>query len=882
MANRAAKTDWRVTATIREYVRRLWGSFRRRGDRDWEEELHLHLELAAEAARRRGESPDAAMRAARLRAGAIPQAMEAMRDQRGLPWLEDVGRDVRYALNALKRNPGFAAVAIVTLALGIGANSAIFSIVNAVLLRPLPYQEPDRLVSAGAMLGGEYLFVRTHARSIGEIALYRGVGLNLSTVGEADRLIGAHVSANLFSTLGIQAAHGRGFLPDEEQPGRSQVVVLSYALWRQRFGAEASVIGRDIAIDGEPRRVIGVMPPSFNFPSPDTDLWIPYTFDRSDAAALWGGGQRGQAVGRLAPGATPAQAQTELRALAPELRKANTLWVFSSRWGVNREVVRLQDRLVGGVRTRLLIILGAVAFVLLIACANVANLLLARASARQHEVAIRHALGAGRGRIARQLLTESAVLGLLGGSAGFLLAFLGVPLLVSGLSADIPRVEEIGVDRWVLGFTMAAGLFTGLAFGAVPALRSSRSDSNGSLKGTGRGSSASLGRAAGLLVVGEITVAVLLVIGAGLLIRSFGELLRVDPGFRSEGILTARITPPASRYGEPARIRALYAELLPRVAAIPGVQDVEAVSHLPLVGGAGGFAFEVEGKPYAQGTGAPTTGEHIVTPGYLHVMGIPLREGRLLSDTDGAAPNVAVINETMARDYWKGESAVGKRLKRVWNNDWITVVGVVGDIKYHGLSAKVEPEIYRPFLQAPAPDMSLVVRAAVQDPTTLAASLRHAVTSVDAMVPVSEIRTVDQLLARSVETPRLTTLLLAIFAAVALTLAAIGIYGVLSYTVSRRTREIGVRMALGARRVDVMRMVLGHALLLAVLGTVGGVAAALAVTRALDSLLFGVSATDAVTFTAVPLLLLGIAIAAAYVPASRATRVDPTTALRLE
>jgi predicted permease len=867
---------------LREYLRRLWGTFARgRADRDVEAELRLHLELAAEDARRRGDSVADAVRAARLRAGTIPQAMEAVRDQRGLPWLEDAGRDVRYALNALTRNPGFAAVAVLTLALGIGANSAIFSIVHAVLLRPLPYQEPGRLVSAGSLLGGEYLFFRDHAQSVGVMALYRGVGLNLSNGGEADRLTGAHVSANLFSTLGIQAARGRGFLPTEEQPGADRVVVLSHALWRQRFGAEPGVIGRDIEIDGEPRRVVGVMPPAFSFPSPDTDVWMPYAFDRGNPAALWGGGQRGQAVARLAPGVTPAQAQAELRALAPELRKANTLWVFAAGWGTTREVVRLQDRLVGSVRTRLLIILGAVGFVLLIACANVANLLLARASARQHEVAIRHALGAGRGRIARQLLTESAVLGLLGSTAGLLLAFLGVPLLVSGLSADFPRVEEISVDRWVLGFTMAAGLVTGLAFGAVPAIRSSRADSGGSLKAVTR-SSTSLGRAAALLVIGEVAVAVLLVIGAGLLIRSFAELLRVDPGFQSERIVTARLTPPAARFRDATRISALYAELLARVGALPGVQDAEAVSHLPLVGGSSGFAFEVEGKPHVSGAGAPTTGEHSVTPGYLRVMGIALREGRMLADTDRNAPDVAVINETMAREYWRGESAVGKRLKRVWNDDWITVVGVVGDIKYHGLSKKVEPEIYRPFLQAPVRDMSLVVRAAVQDPTTLAGSLRQAVASVDATVPVSEIRTLDQMLSTSVATPRVTTMILALFAAVALTLAAIGIYGVLSYTVSRRAREIGLRMALGARRVDVLRMVLGQAMRLAGLGTVAGVAAAFATTRALDTLLFGVSRTDPLTFVVVPLLLLGVAGIAAYVPASRATRVDPTTALRLE
>lgn len=869
--------------TLREWVSRLWGTLRPHSNHEWQDELRLHLELAAEDAQRRGDSPDHAARAARLRAGSIPQAIEALHEQHGFPWVEDLGRDLRHGLLALKRSPAFTTVAVLTLALGVGANSAIFSVVYAVLLRPLPYHEPDRLVSAGSILAGEYLFLRDHTEMLREMALYRAnVGFNLSHVGEAERVAGAYVSANLFSTLGISAIAGRTLRAVEEQPGESAVVVLSHALWRQRFGADAGVVGRDVLIDSEPRRVVGVMPPTFNFPSASTQLWVPYAFDRRNSAALWGGGQRGQVVARLTPQVTPAQAQAELRALAPGLRKANTEWLFPRAWGTNREVVLLQERLVGDVRTRLLVILGAVGIVLLIACANVANLLLARASARQREIAIRHALGAGRSRIVRQLLTESVVLGFLGGTAGLLLAFFGVPLLVSGMSADIPRVEEIRVDRSILAFTLGLGLLTGLTFGAIPAFRTSRARVETSLKIDHRGSSASFGRAASLLVVAEVAVAVLLVIGAGLLIRSFAELLRVDPGFRSERLIAARVTPPETRYADDARLRALYRELLVRVGALPGVQAVEAASQLPLVGGAGGFAFEVEGNPYVQGTGAPTTGERIVTPGYLQIMGIPLLQGRVLAHTDREhTPDVAVINETMASEHWPGQDPIGKRLKRVWNDEWITVVGVVGDVKYDGLASEIEPEIYRPFLQAPARDMSLVVRAA-SDPMMLAGSLREAVASRDRTVPVSEIRTLDQLLARSVTTSRFTTLLLAAFATVALTLAAIGIYGVLSYAVSRRAREIGVRMALGARRVDVLRMVLGHAALLAGAGMVGGVAAALATTQVMEGLLFGVTRTDTATFAVVPILLAGVALLAAYVPAIRAIRVDPAIALRLE
>jgi putative ABC transport system permease protein len=860
-----------------------WIVGRSRAERDLRDELDVFVDMAAADRMRHGVAPGEARRLAVLQLGGVEQAKERVRTGRHGAWLDEVGRDVRLGLRQVRRNPVFSAIAITTLAVGIGANSAIFSVVYAVLLRPLPYQEPDRLVSAGSMLAGEYLFLRDRTNTLQATALYQvNVGLNFSDAGGAERVTGAFVSANFFSTFGVSALVGRAFQGAEEQRGERAVVVLSHALWRQRFGSDAGIVGREVLIDGERRTVVGVMPATFHFPSTRTELWIPYAFDAGDAVALWGGGQRGQAIARLAPQATPAQAQAELRTLAPQLRTVNTLWVLPPTWGASREVVLLQDRLVGDVRTRLLVMLGAVGIVLLIACANVANLLLARGSARRREFTIRRALGAARGRIVRQLLTESAVLGLCGGAAGLALAFLIVPVLVSGMPAEVPRVEEIRIDYSILAFTLGLGLLTGLTFGAMPAIRSSWRESQGSLKVDNRGASGAFGRVASVLVVAEMAVAVLLMISAGLLIRSFAELLRVDPGFKSEQITTARITLPDTRYPDDARQRLFYEELLTRIGALPGVQAIEATSHLPLAGGPGGFAFEVEGQPYVRGTSAPTTAEHRVTAGYLQTMGIAILRGRPLAPSDREhALDVAVINETMAREHWPGQDSVGKRLKPVYNDEWITVVGVGRDVRYDGLAIEVEPQIYRPFQQTPTLDMSLVVRTA-SDAIMLAGSLRETVASLDRTVAVSEIRTLDQLLATSVATSRFTTLLLATFATLALTLAAIGTYGVLSYAVSRRAREIGVRMALGARRVDVMRMVLGKAAVLAGAGAVAGVAGAFATTHVLEGLLFGVSRTDTATFAVVPILLGGVALLAAYVPASRATRVDPTTVLRLE
>jgi len=796
--------------------------------------------------------------------------------------MEPFRQDLRFAIRQLLRSPGFAVVAILTLALGIGANTAVFSVVDAVLLRQLPFAEPDRLVTPGYMMTGEYLLVRDRSRTLDDIALQASLGFNLSGEGDPRRVSGARVSANLFAVLGATPILGRGFLEGEDRRGADPVVVLGHGLWVERFEADPDVVGRETLVDGEPRIIVGVMPPGFRFPDDAIRLWVPFAFDPSDAAALWGGAG-GQAVARLAEGASVAGAQTELRALAPDIRAANTLWSPPPDFGATREVVPLHDTIVRGVRTRLWVLLGAVGFVLLIACANVANLLLARAAGREREVALRNALGAGRSRIARQLLTESALLGGLGGALGLLFAVWGVRLLVGSLPADIPRAAGIGIDPRVMGFTLAASAIATLLFGSFPALRSIPRDLRSTLKSGERGASPASGRLAGPLVTAEFALAVVLVIGAGLLIRSFGELSRVDPGFESEGLITSRVTPPETDYPDAASRRAFYDELLTRVRALPGVREVDAVDRIPLASGSyAGFAFEIEDDPYVPGTEAPVVGDRRVTPGYLRTMGIPLLRGRGLEETDReGSPKVALINQTMARTYWPGEDPIGLRFKEVWLDEWTIVVGVVGDVRTYGLASEVEAEIYRPFAQMPTRELSLAVRA-TGDLAGLADGLRAAVAAIDPHVPVTEIRPVARIVEASMAGSRFTMALVGAFALLALALAAVGIYGVLSYTVGRRTREIGVRVALGARAADVLGSVLGRALVLSGAGAAVGVVGALGATRLLESLLYGVAATDPLTFVAVPLALVAVALLASYVPARRATRIDPMTALRQE
>ena len=876
---------------LRASLVRFFASLQRSArDRDFARELESHLALHTDENLRNGISQRDARRQALLKLGGIASATEEHRDRRGLPVLETLAQDLRFAFRTLRKNPGFSAIAILTLALGIGANAAIFSLVNGILLRPLPFPQPDRLVSiTDSYPAGAFAAVRESAKSM-EIAAYREtIELNLTGLGESVRLYGTQVSANFFSLLGARAKQGRTFIEGEDLPGRDKEIILSHALWQQKFGGDPNAIGRSVLLEGVNRQIVGVMPADFHFGSPKTQFWVPLNLDPRQVGEFWGSGFM-PLIARLRGGSTLSQARTEFLGMLPQLRKLFPWRMPDALWS-GADVEPLREIIVGNVQQKLLLLLGAIALVLLIACVNVANLLLARGATRRREMAVRSALGAARSRICRQLLTESILLGTCGGAFGLLLALNGLSWLKGILPADTPRLADASLDWRVLAFTAALAIFAGAFFGLAPALHASKIDLTDSLKS--RGASADASRSMRLrdaLAIAEIALAMVLVVGAGLLVRSLSELSRVDPGFRTESVVTARITPNESFCSSVARCRQFYDTLLSRVAALPGVQRAATVGNLPLNGRWTGFAADLEGHPRDPKDPAPILFESVITPEYLQLLGIPLLRGRGFTAADMApdAAPIALVTAATARKYWPNEDPVGKHVKPVFDKDWTTVVGVVGDVHETSLVSKwptfVDGEIYEPFGNGRGKirreDQTLVVKIAGSQ--NLGQMLRATVADLNPDVPVGEIKPLRTVVSESMSAPRSMMALFATFAALALVLGAIGVYGVISYSVAQRTSEIGIRKALGARTRDVMRLVLAQGMKFAFWGIAIGLLASLALTRLMISLLFGVSAVDPKTYLAVSLLMAVVALLACYIPARRAMSVDPIRALRHE
>lgn len=804
--------------------------------------------------------------------------------------------DIRHAGRSLRRTPTVTLLALAALALGIGATTAIFSLVNGVLIRPLPFADADRLAIVwehniprnrprNVVSPANYLAWSDENRSFDRLIPFTGTDVNLTGVGEPEELDGQSVGADLFSTLGVGALHGRTFVPDDERPGAERVVVLSHGLWQRRFGSDLSVVGRAITLGGRPYTVVGIMPQGFGFFWPDRDVWLPLRFDESAREP------RGRSIlvlGRLRPDTTIDGAQADMERLSARLVER---WpAFNTGWSVN--VVPLQEQLVGDIRPALLVMLGAVALVLLIACANVGNLLLARAAGRQRELAIRTALGAGRRQLVGQLLVEALVLAACGGAVGIGLAYVALDALRLAVAdtIPIPRLQEVDIDGSVLAFTTIVCGLTALLFGLAPAAHASQVAVTDSLKEGGRTAPGQGRRLRSALVIAEVALAFVLLVGAGLLLKSFARLIAVDPGFRADPVMTFGLQLPGSVYTESHQRVAFYEDLTRRLAGLPGVHAVGGVAFLPMNGMGAATSFHVEGLPEPERGQRPVTDVRWVTGDYFGAMGIPLLRGRTFDSRDaGDASNVVVVNETMARTFWPdafaaggGGDPLGRGLFISWDRETPErIVGVVADVKLTNLDGDVRPTIYWPHARVPEGFMTMVVRTA-SEPESLAAAAIAQVRAIDPNLPISVPRRMVDVVADSVAQPRLTMVLLTLFAGAALLLAGVGIYGVVSHAVTQRTAEIGLRMALGAGRGQVLAMMIGHGGQLIAAGLALGAAGAFAATRLMGSLLFGVTPTDPVTFAVIAVVLMTVAIAAVYLPARRATLVDPLEALRQE
>ena len=884
----------------------LWTRIFRRRQRDAEldEEMQAHLRMAEHERMGQGETADEARHSALRGFGNVTLVKEITRDVWGWAWLAVLLQDLRFGLRMLAKNPGFTAVAVITLALGIGANTAIFSVVSAVLLRPLPFSNPEQLVEVwSTRLGWEvndnasypdFADMRARNHVFSHMASYNMDGFTLTGAGEAMHVSGAIVSAELFPLLGVKPFLGRMFLPDEDKLSATAAgfpIILSHRLWRERFSSNRGIVGKTITLDDRAFVVVGVMPAGFQYPiqAEPEDFWMTVaieflTVPGQPSMAEQRGAHYLNVVARLKPGVSRAQAQAEMSTI---VRTLNKQYPENAPRAVR--VVPEIEGMVGPARPALLILLTAVGCVLLIACANVANLLLARGTGRQKEIAIRGALGAGRARMIRQLLTESVVLAILGGALGIALAHWGFPALLRLVPEEIPRLAEVRLDVSVLFFTALLSLFTGVFFGLVPALQISRADFAESLKESARGSSEGLrhNRIRSALVVADVAVAAVLLVGAGLLIQSFWRLERVDPGFNPHNVLTFKIDLPYIRYKGGERQREFFREALERLSHLPGVRSASAALPLPLDGDDIGTGCDIEERSVPEAN-RPRVRYSWAEPGYFRTLGIPLLQGRDFTAADDLKTTpVVIINEALAKHFFPGENPLGRRIQPGIGNGYNSqppmreIVGVIGDLRRQGLDSEPTPEVFVPRTQSPIGSMIFVVRTEV-DPASLAGAVRKEIAAMDKDLPISGVSTLDRFVARSMAPPHFLTVLLGCFAALALTLATVGLYGVVSYSVARRTHEIGVRMALGAGSGDVLKSVVGHGIRLTLVGIAVGTATALGLTRFLVSVLYGVKPTDLTTFAAVALLLAAVALVASYIPARRATKVDPMVALRYE
>ncbi|HKP82323.1 MAG TPA: ABC transporter permease, partial [Pyrinomonadaceae bacterium] len=850
-------------------------------DQELNEELRAHIDLLTEKKIDEGLKPAEARRAALIEVGGIEQVKERVREVRTGRSLEDLSQDLRYALRGLRKHRGFTAVAVITLALGIGANTAIFTVINTVLLRPLPYERPDQLVVlmetvAERPAGVSYPnFVdwRNQSTSLENVVAVRNrESFNLTGAGESERLQGRLVSANFLSTLGVKPIRGRDFAAEEDQPGANPVAIISHALWQRRFGADESILGKQLTLNGQQFTVIGVTPPNFQYET-EADVSVPIGLS-AERFKLRGKDPGVISFARLRPGTSIESANAELNTIAARLEQQYP----DTNTGRRVRLESLRENVVGDVRPTLLTLLGAVGFVLLIACANVANLLLTRSAGRQKEMAIRTALGAGRARILRQLFTESVVLALAGGVVGLLLAIWGTSVISSYIPEGIPRMGELGIDGRVLLFTLGASLLTGVFFGLAPALQSSDSNLTETLKEGERNSSRGHNRAGKLLVISEVALTLVLLVGAGLLVKSFWRLSQVDPGFDPQNVLAMQIAVSA-RPEEGPKVNGFLSDLQSRIKTLPGVQSVSVSNGLPFEG-ANFPPFIIEGQQPPPPGQDPTGLLYTVSTDYFKTMGIALVRGRLFSSQDTReSPQVALIDEIFARNYFPNQDPIGRRFKlNTPDAENREIVGVVRHVEHAGLEGQTAntAEFYFNFDQLPIATLpryvrrvNLLVRTTVE-PLSLAGSVRNQISALDKNQAVFNVRTMEQTLSRSVAARRFSMILLGVFAMLALTLAAVGIYGVISYSVAQRTREVGIRMALGANTTDVIKLVVRDGLKLVLIGVGVGLAGALALTRMMTTLLFGVTPTDAVTYATVALGLIVVALIACCIPARRA------------